>query len=159
MTEDSKAYWAWLQLSLGEGSFKPKRILSYFPVIPSFYDAGPTQGHSMGLFTPKELKQLSQNTLEDGKILIDSSESKGIQTITPACKAYPQRLYQIDNPPCMLYVKGTLPNLDEQPALAVVGTRNATTTGKQITYDLSMQLAQAGMVIVSGGFLQDPTIR
>lgn len=104
----------------------------------------------MGLFTPKELKQLSQNTLEDGKILIDSSESKGIQTITPACKAYPQRLYQIDNPPCMLYVKGTLPNLDEQPA-AVVGTRNATTTGKQITYDLSMQLAQAGMVIVSGG--------
>ncbi len=47
---------------------------------------------------------------------------KGIQTITPACKAYPQRLYQIDNPPCMLYVKGTLPNLDEQPALAVVGT-------------------------------------
>ena len=105
----------------------------------------------MGLFTPKELKQLSQNTLEDGKILIDSSESKGIQTITPACKAYPQRLYQIDNPPCMLYVKGILPNLDEQPALAVVGTRNATTTGKQITYDLSMQLAQAGMVIVSGG--------
>ena len=151
MTEDSKAYWAWLQLSLGEGSFKPKRILSYFPDIPSFYDAGPTQWHSMGLFTPKELKQLSQNTLEDGKILIDSSESKGIQTITPACKAYPQRLYQIDNPPCMLYVKGTLPNLDEQPALAVVGTRNATTTGKQITYDLSMQLAQAGMVIVSGG--------
>ena len=40
MTEDSKAYWAWLQLSLGEGSFKPKRILSYFPDIPSFYDAG-----------------------------------------------------------------------------------------------------------------------
>ena len=39
MTEDSKAYWAWLQLSLGEGSFKPKRILSYFPDIPSFYDA------------------------------------------------------------------------------------------------------------------------
>ena len=105
----------------------------------------------MGLFTPKELKQLSQNTLEDGKILIASSEEKGIQTITPACKAYPQRLYQIDNPPCMLYVKGTLPNLDEQPALAVVGTRNATTTGKQITYDLSMQLAQAGMVIISGG--------
>ena len=105
----------------------------------------------MGLFTPKELKQLSQNTLEDGKILIDSSEEKGIQTITPDCKAYPKRLYQIDNPPCMLYVKGTLPNLDEQPALAVVGTRNATTSGKQITYDLSMQLAQAGMVIVSGG--------
>lgn len=151
MTEDSKAYWAWLQLSLGEGSFKPKRILSYFPDIPSFYDAGPTQWRSMGLFTPKELKQLSKNTLEDGKILIASSEAKGIQIITPACKAYPQRLYQIDNPPCMLYVKGSLPNLDEQPALAVVGTRNATTTGKQITYDLSMQLAQAGMVIISGG--------
>lgn len=104
-----------------------------------------------GIIHSKRLKQLSQNTLEDGKILIDSSEEKGIQTITPDCKAYPKRLYQIDNPPCMLYVKGTLPNLDEQPALAVVGTRNATTSGKQITYDLSMQLAQAGMVIVSGG--------
>ena len=68
MTEESKAYWAWLQLSLGAGSFKPKRILSYFPDISSFYDAGPVQWRSMGLFTPKELKQLSQNTLEDGKI-------------------------------------------------------------------------------------------
>ena len=36
MTEDGKIYWAWLQLSLGAGSFKPKRILSYFPDIPSF---------------------------------------------------------------------------------------------------------------------------
>lgn len=84
-----------------------------------------------GIIYPKRTQTIClQNTLEDGKILIDSSESKGIQTITPACKAYPQRLYQIDNPPCMLYVKGTLPNLDEQPALAVVGTRNATTTGQ-----------------------------
>ncbi len=151
MTEDRRAYWAWLQLALGEGSFKPKRILSYFPDIPSFYDAGPVQWRSMGLFTPKELKQLSQYTPEDGKIIIENGEERGLAIITPDSEAYPQRLYQIDNPPCVLYVKGTLPDLDERPALAVVGTRNATAAGKQITYDLSMQLARAGMVIVSGG--------
>ena len=47
---------------------------------------------------------------------------KEFKPLLPLVKRIPQRLYQIDNPPCMLYVKGTLPNLDEQPALAVVGT-------------------------------------
>lgn len=86
MTEDSKAYWAWLQLSLGEGSFKPKRILSYFPDIPSFYDAGPTQWRSLGLFTPKELKQLSQNTLEDGKVLMLPMRKKEFKPLLPLAK-------------------------------------------------------------------------
>ncbi|MFQ9793355.1 MAG: hypothetical protein ACLRX7_09150 [Acutalibacteraceae bacterium] len=58
MTEDSKAYWAWLQLSLGEGSFKPKRILSYFPDIPSFYDASTNLMAFDGIIYPKRTQTI-----------------------------------------------------------------------------------------------------
>ncbi len=74
MTEDSKAYWAWLQLSLGEGSFKTKTDIILFSGYTIILRCNPMAFD--GIIYLKELKQLSQNTLEDGKILIDSSESK-----------------------------------------------------------------------------------
>ena len=151
MKEQEKVYWVWLQMCLGAGSYKPKRILEYFPDLESFYEAGQLQWRSIGLFTPKELKALREHTIADGEVLLRECQSKGMQTLTPACNGYPERLLEIENPPCVLYVKGTLPDVDTHPALAVVGTRNATTTGKQIAFDLSVQLAQSGMVIVSGG--------
>lgn len=151
MPVNGKAYWAWLQLALGAGSFKPKRLLEYYPCVQAFYEAGQTEWRSLGLFTPKELKLLADTSLEDGQALLYASEQGGLQTITPDCKAYPDLLRELENPPSVLYVLGTLPDVDRLPALAVVGTRNATTTGKQIAFDLSMQMAQAGMVIVSGG--------
>lgn len=149
--EEVRPYWAWLQLALGAGSFKPKRILSYFPDIPAFYEAGMVQWRSIGMFTPKELQRLEQYTVQDGAALLEDGAQKGVRILTPAYVGYPKRLWQLENPPCLLYIKGRLPDVDAGPALAVVGTRNATETGRQIAYDLSMQLAQAGMVIISGG--------
>ena len=151
MAINAKAYWAWLQLALGAGSFKPKKLLECYPNVESFYKSGSTEWRSLGLFTPKELGLLEETTLEDGQALLSASAKQGICTLTPDCNEFPALLLQLENPPSVLYVKGTLPNSDKYPALAVVGTREATATGKQITFDLSMQLARAGMVIVSGG--------
>jgi len=151
MSVSRKAYWAWLQLALGAGSFKPKRLLEYYSDVQQFYEVGHTEWRSLGLFTQKELKMLADTSLEDGQALLNASEQAGLQTITPDCEVFPELLRELENPPSVLYVRGTLPNVDILPALAVVGTRNATTTGKQIAFDLSMRLAQSGMVIISGG--------
>ena len=62
---------------------------------------------------------------------------------------YPERLRQIENPPPVLYVKGTLTPADEY-ALAVVGTRRATTYGREATNLIAGELARQGMTIVSG---------
>src|SRR3989338_6945844 len=49
--------------------------------------------------------------------------------VTLADAEYPQALLQIPDPPPLLYIKGRL-DLLNQPAIAVVGSRNATPQGQ-----------------------------
>ncbi len=71
---------------------------------------------------------------------------------------YPRSLLRIDDPPLLLYVHARAgfwhaqsPLLDEQPsAIAVVGSRNASTQGIINARGFSQALAQAGWTIVSG---------
>ena len=62
---------------------------------------------------------------------------------------YPRRLLTISDPPPLLYIAGSLQPSDEL-AIAVVGARRATPTGRLITEQLAGGLAGAGVTIVSG---------
>lgn len=62
---------------------------------------------------------------------------------------YPANLQMIFNPPFLLYLKGEVKKKDID-ALAIVGTRRATTYGKLITRRLARALARKGVTIVSG---------
>jgi DNA processing protein len=55
----------------------------------------------------------------------------------------------IADPPPLLYVTGTLTEQDEL-AVAIVGARRATTAGRTVTEELSHDLAEAGITVVSG---------
>ena len=63
---------------------------------------------------------------------------------------YPANLLQIYDPPLVLYVRGTLEWRD-QSGIAVVGSRRSTPYGKESARRLSVQLARAGVTVVSGG--------
>ena len=69
--------------------------------------------------------------------------------VTLADAEYPQALLQIPDPPPLLYVKGRL-DLLNQPAMAVVGSRNATPQGKMNAELFSRNLSDSGLCIVSG---------
>ena len=62
---------------------------------------------------------------------------------------YPARLKMIADPPPLLYITGILTEQDEL-AVAIVGARNATMAGRAMTEELSHDLAEAGMTVVSG---------
>jgi DNA processing protein len=62
---------------------------------------------------------------------------------------YPPLLAAIDAPPPLVYVKGD-PNLFTRPAVAIVGSRQCSAAGVQLTKLLATQLAEAGFIIVSG---------
>lgn len=64
--------------------------------------------------------------------------------------AYPGRLKNIYDPPCLLYVKGRLPVFDEELAVAVVGTRDCTPYGVACAEKLGYGLTCGGAVVVSG---------
>lgn len=69
--------------------------------------------------------------------------------ITLADSDYPAQLLNIDDPPPLLYFKGQR-ELLRQPALAVVGSRNATPQGLSNAEAFSEAASNAGLCIISG---------
>jgi DNA processing protein len=62
---------------------------------------------------------------------------------------YPERLAEIADPPPLLIVRGRA-DLLAQPAVAVVGARNASANGRMLAHNLARELAEAGLLVVSG---------
>lgn len=69
--------------------------------------------------------------------------------LTIADSEYPQALLNIPDPPLLIYVKGRLDLLNAS-ALAVVGSRNATTQGKRNAEAFALSASDAGLCVVSG---------
>lgn len=63
--------------------------------------------------------------------------------------AYPPQLLNIAQPPPVLYVRGQAAAL-HQPAVAIVGTRQASTYGLHQTEMITTQLARNGLSVISG---------
>ena len=76
-------------------------------------------------------------------------EQLGISLLCFGDPEYPALLANTYKPPMVLYVKGD-PGLLSKAALAVVGSRAATSYGLKIARDLGGQLAAKGLVVVSG---------
>jgi DNA processing protein len=68
--------------------------------------------------------------------------------VTFLAAEYPKILFEIPDPPPFLYVRGELP--DVEPAIAIVGSRRASTYGRQVTARLARELAGHGVTVVSG---------
>jgi DNA processing protein len=72
-----------------------------------------------------------------------------ISIVTLNDASYPKNLKEIYDPPPLLYVKGKIEEGDKN-AIAIVGSRRATTYGRLTAQRLSSQLAAQGITIVSG---------
>jgi DNA processing protein len=73
----------------------------------------------------------------------------GNHIVALADAEYPQALLDQEDPPLLLYAKGRL-DLLNLPAIAVVGSRNATRQGEANAEAFAESLSQAGMTVVSG---------
>ena len=69
--------------------------------------------------------------------------------ITLADDAYPRTLLEIADPPLLLYAKGRA-ELLQQPAIAIVGSRNASAQGESNAQQFAKALSAAGLAVISG---------
>ena len=77
-------------------------------------------------------------------------ERSGIRLLTPFDDdGYPPFLAEIADPPLALFARGDLDRLSG-PAVAVVGSRNATHYGRDVAANLSRGLSSVGVAVVSG---------
>ncbi len=73
---------------------------------------------------------------------------KEIKNISKNQIEYPSLLNQIPNPPKNIYFLGNFPI--NKPHISIVGTRKATTAGKELAFKIAKELSNLGFVIVSG---------
>jgi DNA processing protein len=69
---------------------------------------------------------------------------------TPLDPDYPARLHDIEEPPPVLYGLGDRAVLHAEAPVAMVGTRRASSTGRDLCTRIATRLAEAGVVVVSG---------
>lgn len=79
----------------------------------------------------------------------DRTEKLGGHIYLPEDEEYPQSLRNCKEAPIAIYVLGHLP-ADDQACVGLVGTRKITPYGRRVAGKLAEELAQAGVVAVSG---------
>lgn len=80
---------------------------------------------------------------------LNQAGQRRLECLTAGTPAYPERLWQIPDPPITLWLRGRAPLLHDT-AVAVVGARQATPAGLAVATRVARELAEAGLVVVSG---------
>lgn len=96
-----------------------------------------------------EIRSASEIALSRAVEAIAAGEALGYSILTPQTHGYPALLACIPDPPPVLWCRGRLACLDA-PAVAIVGSRAATPYAVQVGRRLAAELADRGIVVVSG---------
>ena len=78
-----------------------------------------------------------------------AADAIGARFLCSGETGYPPRLHDLDGPPPVLAVLGRIERL-AAPAVAIVGSRNASAAGQRLAADFAAGLGRAGYTIVSG---------
>ena len=143
-------YWIWLAELGKTPGIGAVQLLERFASPEAAY-AADEKDYDRIPNLPQSIRDgLRNKDLRPAEEILKNCERHHIRVITLQDTEYPERLRQIPNPPCVLYVKGQLPQIDEEVAIAMVGARKATPYGEVTAKRFAMELARQGAVIVSG---------
>ena len=141
---------AWLRLTSvpGIGRETQRQLLKAFGLPEAIFSADLSELRAvLGSTLAERLVQHDcEAEIEAGAAWVNAP---GNHIVTLADTDYPQSLLTTDDPPLLLYVKGRV-DLLNRPALAVVGSRNATRQGEANAEAFAESLANAGIAICSG---------
>lgn len=98
-----------------------------------------------GLITKDELKYAN----DIAKRIIDICAREDIKISTLLDKDFTQKLKNIDDNPVIIYSKGDYNNLNDK-GVAIIGSRNPSLHGVNVSYKISSILSQKNYTIVSG---------
>lgn len=145
-------YWLWLQRALGEGAYI-KNMIEDFGSVNKLYSSNILEWRMSPALTAKQIDRLEQTDINSVDEIIYTCEKNGWTIIDYDDERYPNRLREIHNPPCVLYVDGILPDIDNLAVIGIVGTRKASTYAIKVTHIMSRGITECGALVVSGGAL------
>ena len=143
-------HWIWFATRPNLSDRVKANLLQHFHDAEDIYFADPKAFEVVEGMTAEAAESLQDKDLAQAGKIREECARKKIQILTYRDAAYPNRLRNIADPPMVLYYKGTLPDFDSLPLIAVVGTRRATAYGLTVAKRMGYQIAACGGVVVSG---------
>jgi DNA processing protein len=143
-------FWVAFNRTPGIGAAKIRALLDHFGSLEAAWRADEAQWSAAGL------DRRAIDSLSAARRAIDPDAELarvaacGARLLTWDDPDYPPLLRAIHDAPPVLYLKGELTPADRQWAVAIVGTRRATSYGRQAAEALAGDLARSGVTIVSG---------
>lgn len=142
-------YYLGFNLVNGIGPARLDRLIAYFGSLADAWNAQPGDLALAGLDGRSIAALQEMRRARNLEAEYDRITEAGVRIISRDDPVYPALLRDLPNGPPLLYVRGTLTENDRW-ALAVVGTRNCSSYGRDVTRKLVADLVAAGVTIVSG---------
>lgn len=142
-------YWVATSAIPGVGTATFGYLLKHFKTLKKFWLADGKEINKLKIPTKTRDSIIDFRVKVDPKVYLDKVYSLGIKCFSLADRDYPANLRNIHDSPPVLYLKGAILPQDDL-AIAVVGSRNATFYGRQVTERFVFELSKNGLTIVSG---------
>ncbi len=150
-------YWVAFSKIYSIGPKRFEKLLSSFTTMQAAWGASITGLEHIGFDQTiiAELVRLRREINPDAEM--ERLAKEAVSVVTVRDQAYPALLKEIYSAPPVLFYRGTLPSPDDF-LIAIVGTRKHTAYGQQVAESLGRELAEQGLIIVSGLALGIDTI-
>ncbi|MBD3258603.1 hypothetical protein GF377_09245 [candidate division GN15 bacterium] len=90
----------------------------------------------------------AEDRLDEADAYLSGMARRDIQVTSRLDCEYPQLLFELNDPPSLLYVRGSLPE-NAKKSVGLVGSRKATNAGMELTAEAAREFAQADVQVVS----------
>ena len=124
------------------GPITYRRLLARYGTAEAALAALPGIARKAGRTTPMRLPSAAS-----AQKLIEQTQQLDAKLVFLGDPTYPALLARLPDAPPVITVAGTIP---DQPAVAIVGSRNASANGRKISETIAEDLANAGYSVVSG---------
>lgn len=150
LNEDKKKYQIALSLIEGVGDVIGKKLLAFTGSAKAVFFAKRSELEKIeGIGKVLVKAILSNDVLARAEQELKWMKKEGVNHLFYSDKHYPNRLKQCEDAPLNLFYKGNI-DWNKDKFISIVGTRKASSFGKQFTNELVKELAPYNPVIVSG---------
>lgn len=146
---DTKAYWIAFNRVPGIGPIRLAALIDVCGDVESAWRASIQQMQAARLDRRTIELFLENRRTVDPATELQRVQDAGVQILTWGDSTYPEPLRSVESAPPVLYVRGRIASQDDW-AVAIVGTRHATSYGREVARVLASELARAGVTVVSG---------
>ncbi len=142
-------YWLWLSLVFGIGNRRIWEVMCLFDSAGEAY-AELVSGFLNDRLSEDEIERIKSTSVEQAAEQIEKFKEQGISAVAYSSVDYPKLLRHTFNPPAVLYYKGDISCLNNTATVTCVGTRHACGYSLDAAGRICRELAENGVVIVSG---------